>query len=222
MSYKKNMLLVDKTNKFLNTHNGRDKLCRTLQFGSKFVSLELEKRGETDYSKRLLGLSNNTSTARKVFRLFKSLSFIQNAINSYFDERDTILKVTTVSQNFCFAIWLYYDHFIWAGKVGLLKSDLTVVTKRSNLFWLAGLILAIIKQTYLLNQTFQLKKENFQVLTSNQVELSLELIRNIFDVPIPLTGLNEKAAQKISPSIVALLATFSSLIGFYQAWIKIK
>lgn len=99
---------------------------------------------------------------------------------------------------------------------------MTVVTKRSNLFWLAGLILAIIKQTYLLNQTFQLKKENFQVLTSNQVELSLELIRNIFDVPIPLTGLNEKAAQKISPSIVALLATFSSLIGFYQAWIKIK
>lgn len=33
------MLLVDKTNKFLNTHNGRDKLCRTLQFGSKFVVL---------------------------------------------------------------------------------------------------------------------------------------------------------------------------------------
>jgi len=221
---KQTQQLIDKTIKFLNTHNGRDKLCRTMQFGSKFASLQLENYGETDYSKRLMAVSNSTSTGRKLFRLFKSLNFIQAAVNAYLEELDPVVKVTSVVQNFCLAVWLYYDHFIWAGKAGLLKGDLTVIGRRSNAFWLVAMLVAIVKQIYLLQQAQKLaKRDNKQVSRAGtQLEIIIELLRNVFDVPLPLTALSEGAAQTISPSTVSLLATLSSIIGFYQVWTKIK
>lgn len=48
---------------YLNKAEARDKICRTIQYGSKFLS-----NGEPGTAQ---GVEKSTSLARKVFRLFK-------------------------------------------------------------------------------------------------------------------------------------------------------
>lgn len=207
---------ITKTVKYLETHNGRDKLCRTLQYSSRFFTWYLAKHNEIDASKRFANLENGASMARKIFRLAKSISHFQNAFNTLNNETDTVVKSTMVVQQFSLGLWLLYDHVIWAGKLNLIKTDkMPIYTRRANIFWLIAMLMGIIKTLYALQRV---KRGD----NDKKRELSLELVRNIMDVPIPLTGLNQRVAAAIPTGIVGLFGTITSLIGIYQAWSKIK
>lgn len=95
--------------------------------------------------------------------------------------------------------------------------------------------LGIVKSVYLLQQTQQLiaqqssssapaqqKAETIESLRRRQFEFFLELSRNIFDVPIPLTGLSQSVAAVIPTGVVGLCGTVSSIIGIQQVWSKTK
>jgi hypothetical protein len=51
-----------------------------------------------------------------LFRFAKSISQIQAALKAYYDENDPLVRFTTVIQQVCLALWLFYDHIIWAGE----------------------------------------------------------------------------------------------------------
>lgn len=60
-------------------------------------------------------------------------------------ETDSVVKLTTVVQNICLAMWLYYDHIILGAKVGFLKMDVTNQSRRSNIFWLIAMVCGMSK-----------------------------------------------------------------------------
>jgi hypothetical protein len=84
-----------------------------------------------------------------------------------------------------------------------------------------------LKSAYLLQATQALvpkaiKEGTLEPLRKKQSELTLELLRNLIDVPIPLTGLSAPVARVIPTGIVGLCGMISSLIGIYQAYGKTK
>ncbi len=217
---------VNKTIKFLDTHNGRDKIVRTIQYASRFLTWYLAQHNSADASKRFKTLEDSASMSRKVFRLAKFIAHFQSASKTFLEESDGVVKLTTVIQQLALALWLLYDHVIWAGKLGLVKTDrLPSYTRRANIFWLIAMVMGIAKCSYQLQQSqavaLRTTGTNKAELRKRQFEILLELIRNIFDVPIPLTALNQRAAL-IPSGIVGLSGTFTSLIGAYQVWTKIK
>jgi len=165
--------------------------------------------------------------ARKMFRLAKSISFLQAAWKAFLQETDPIVRGTSTIQNLCLALWLFYDHVIWATKVGLMTSDVVAHTKKSNVFWLISMICGVIKSLYLLQQTEQLasrtnKIESLEQLRQKQHEYFLEFFRNALDMAIPITGLSKRAAEVFPAGLVGLCGTITSLIGIYQVWGKTK
>jgi hypothetical protein len=50
----------------------------------------------------------------------------------------------------------------------------------------------------------------------------VELIRNLFDLPIPIHALSPSFQQRVPVGLVGLSGAFTSLIGIYQLWIKTK
>jgi len=220
--------------KFLETTSGRDKIARLLQYGSRFFSWYLLNytKEYSGYSKNFSALETQSSLARKLFRLAKSLQTFQAAWKSFTGENDLVLAATTVIQNIGLGLWLLYDHVIWANKIGFWKNPnidalVPIYQRRSNIFWLIAMVAGIVKSAYLLQQTQQLanntsKAETLDSLRKRQFEYLLELFRNIFDVPIPLTALNQQVGKTIPVGIVGLFGSVSSIIGLYQVWVKTR
>jgi len=223
-------LVADNYNRFLRlleTTNGRDKTVRLLQYGSRFLSWWLLNQSKPELAKRFSNLESHSSLSRKVFRLLKSLSYVQAAWKTMGQEEDSVVQSTGVVQNICLALWLYYDHIIWAAKIGLVQKDVAPQTRKANIFWLIAMIMGIVKSAYQLNITQQLslstqKPEALDALNKRKQEYVLELLRNLLDVPIPLTALNQQAAAAIPTGIVGLCGTITSIIGMQQVWSKTK
>jgi hypothetical protein len=89
------------------------------------------------------------------------------------------------------------------------------------------MIAGIAKATYLIHITQQLahtttKADMVESLRKRQSEFSLELVRNLLDLPIPVTSLSPRLAAVFPTGLVGLCGTLSSLIGIHQVWSKIK
>src|SRR4051794_38268776 len=101
---------ITKAVKFLETTNGRDKIVRTIQYGSRFLSWYLANHNQLDTSKKFGTLENAASMARKIFRFAKSIAHFQSALVTFKEEQDFVVQITTVIQQLCLAFWLLYDH----------------------------------------------------------------------------------------------------------------
>jgi len=218
-------ITLNKLVKYLDNLNGRDKIARTIQYGAKFLAWWLLANNKVDLSKRLVTLENSSSMSRKLFRLAKSISLIQSASKAFKEENDALVKATTVVQQLSLALWLVYDHAIWAGKLGLVQTDVAAHSKKSNTFWLISMIMGVVKSTYLLQQTQRLaaetsKANTLESLRKRQFEFLLELLRNLFDMPIPLSALSPRL--QIPPGFVGACGLFTSLIGVSQVWSMIN
>lgn len=162
-----------------------------------------------------------------MFRLFKTIHFLDTLVKNFFQEKDSFVRSISVLQNLCLSIWMVYDNVIWAGKTGLVKLDLNPISRKSNTFWLASMICGIIKSLYLLNKYQQqiidpsLKKEDIRSFQTKQMDTAEDLIRLTLDTSIPLTSINAQASQLIPTGIVGLLGTITSIIGIHQAWKKL-
>jgi len=210
---------------FLDNLNGRDKVCRTIQYGSKFLAWWLIANNNSELSKRFLTLENSAAMSRKIFRLAKSISLIQSASKTFNDEKNLVVNATTVLQQLCLAMWLFYDHAVWAGKLGLVQTDIAGHTRKSNSFWLVSMIMGVAKNAYLLHQTHMLaaettKANTLELLRKRQVESLLELLRNFFDIIIPLSTLAPRL--QIPTGLVGASGLFTSIIGMWQVWCKLK
>eukprot|EP01117_Protostelium_nocturnum_P002313 TRINITY_DN12977_c0_g1_i1.p1 TRINITY_DN12977_c0_g1~~TRINITY_DN12977_c0_g1_i1.p1 ORF type:complete len:264 (+),score=71.25 TRINITY_DN12977_c0_g1_i1:101-793(+) len=218
---------VSKLVRFLETVAGRDKIVRLFQYSSKFLAWWLVNNNRLDSSKKFSSVESSASIARKVFRLLKSLGHLQTAKSSWEKEKDLVVKFTTVAQNLFLAAWLYYDHILLFNKIGLISRDTKPVSKKSNTFWLLAMIMAIVRAAYYIHDTQNTarnatKPETLESIRQRQTEYSLELVKNVIDLPIPLSGLSPRFASVFPSGLVGLCGTVSSFIGVHQVWGKIK
>lgn len=115
--------------KFLNTSEGRDKGFKFMQYWCQFLawytlgSKKLWPGSKDVISKRFEKIRSSTSTARKFFKLFNFLTFIQLAIKICVLEKDIVKKGLVFVRFIGLAGYFWFDHVNWASKVGIANGD---------------------------------------------------------------------------------------------------
>ncbi|CAG0900239.1 unnamed protein product [Darwinula stevensoni] len=141
------------------------------------------------------------------------------------DIKDPVMRVLSFVAQISQAGYLSADHMAWLGQVGLVRVN----TSRCNRFisrcWLVLLLANIGKSLYELYGLYQLwampPKQRWispgtdflafiQYVTNHHRTLVVDLLRNAFDLPLPLSSLGK---LDMSPSMVGLFGTISSLLG---------
>lgn len=138
--------VLDRFTKFLSTNNGRDKLNKLLQYGSKMAAHHLESSppspsqspspppsvNNKEWIERLTRFEGGVAAGRKVSRFYRFLPgyvslvrFIQKCISSASRPSmtlDLVLEALDVAQKVSVANYFLLDTCSWGAKLGVLSS----------------------------------------------------------------------------------------------------
>lgn len=163
----------DKTDRWIQLWNqteGRDKISKCIQYGSRFLAWYLNKKSE--WIPKLQGLQAVTGDSRKIFRLGKF-------INEYAKIRQTVRGLSLSPKNKFnsddmnklindsllilsrtgFMIYWIYDGLNILSKIKFLKGDTKKLIKRAALAWFIGLIAALALELRKLHALVQQHRE---------------------------------------------------------------
>jgi hypothetical protein len=99
--------------KLLDSNNGRDKLSKFIQYSARFIKWELERfhPERKELMTRFVSLEKGTANARKLVRLFRSLSYLQKIYQTVVNKKvlltqslllnSIILLFSLVTSNLC-------------------------------------------------------------------------------------------------------------------------
>ncbi|KAL8495353.1 hypothetical protein ACS0TY_019493 [Phlomoides rotata] len=210
---------------YLNKAEARDKICRAIQYGSKFLS-----NGEPGTAQNV---DKTTSLARKVFRLFKFINDLHALISPTAPGTPLPLILLGKSKNALLSTFLFLDQIVWLGRTGIYKNkERTELLGRISLFcWLGssicttlvevgeiGRLSASIKKLEKekeLKDTDKNKNEQYRSNLQKSNDRSLALVKSILDTGVA-AGLLQLAPGKITPRVTGALGFASSLISCYQ------
>lgn len=218
------------------TTAGKDKIFRLIQYLSRFVWHNLERRENLrDAVARLKILESAFSSFRKLLRLGKSLETLHGALRTRLLP-DLVLRVTLTLSRIYQTFYLLVDHIIWIGRVGLYDINKAKWSDYSNKFWLGSIILNLIRDVYeifqiaqkqvrcrtpepCLYKTFPIIKTMYDSIPVTRPVVAFaeghrdvfwDSLKNFCDIWIPLTSLGH---TKLSPGMVGLLGSVSSFAG---------
>lgn len=88
--------------KLLDSNNGRDKLSKFIQYSARFIKWELSRfhPERKELMTRFASLEKGTANARKLVRLFRSLSYLQK------------IHQTVVNKKVLLIEWLFINYFV--------------------------------------------------------------------------------------------------------------
>ncbi|XP_018056678.1 PREDICTED: peroxisomal membrane protein 11B [Atta colombica] len=196
---------------------GRDKLIRLLQYGSRAYWYYAQNVHSTRYSAEILrSLEFTFSSFRKLLRFGRCLDSVYSALKMM-KYPDPIVRITLTMAKMANALYLLADHFIWIGRVGILRVDLEKWNKVANKYWLLTIVMSLIRDIYEIIKILEHKKNVFKqyyILSclKNHKEITMDTVKNGCDLFIPLTALG---VTKCTPGTIGLLGMISSLIGLY-------
>uniref|UniRef100_T1JI86 Peroxisomal membrane protein 11B n=1 Tax=Strigamia maritima TaxID=126957 RepID=T1JI86_STRMM len=196
---------------------GRDRIIRLLQYGSKFIWWYLEKgRKDPLWIVRIKDLEYSLSTARKIFRLGRFLDTLNAALKSL-HLQELSLRTTITFSKISSALYLLTDHIIWFGRVGLMAVDKSKWTQQSNKFWLLSITFSLIRDLMELWHVLETQKNPKRPISSpmlkclrDRKDLTIDTVKNCCDVFIPATNLG---FCNLSPGTIGLLGVVSSALG---------
>ncbi|KAL8162500.1 hypothetical protein V2J09_013989 [Rumex salicifolius] len=224
---------------YLNKAEARDKICRAIQYGSKFLSDG--KPGPAQ------NVDKSTSLARKVFRLFKFLNDLNALISPAPKGTPLPLILLGKSKNIFLSTFLFLDQIIWLGRTGVYKNAekveklgkislycflgstvcTTLVefrfihspsTTKSSMFQL-GEVGRLSKQLKKLDRHLKgsdkYENEEYRGKLEKSNQRSLALFKSALDVVVAV-GLLRLAPEKITPRVTGALGFTTSLISCYQ------
>lgn len=214
--------------KFNSHTQARDKIYRTVQYGSRFALWYLSQQtGHSRLEEKLQKLEAALALSRKLFRMGNCLELSQKALEALSTPHHLMRLLGVSAQGFK-AIWLILDHIIWFGKVDIIQINHATWNKWSSWSWLIALasatILDLIKLTRLQAKVeaemLQQKSAGShpEVLSQFKIEkhnMQLTFWRDFCDLFIPLSSLHYA-----NSGLGAFCGLLSSLIGFQQEWEK--
>ncbi|MCD7461167.1 Peroxisomal biogenesis factor [Datura stramonium] len=208
---------------YLNKAEARDKICRAIQYGSKFLS-----NGEPGTAQNV---DKSTSLARKVFRLFKFINDLHGLISPSAPGTPLPLILLGKSKNALLSTFLFLDQFVWLGRTGIYKNkERTELIGRISLFcWMGSSICTTLveigelgrlsasmkKLEKELKNSDKYKNEQYQSKLQKSNERSLALIKAGIDIVVAV-GLLQLAPKKVTPRVTGAFGFVSSLISCYQ------
>ncbi|KAL6499312.1 Peroxisomal biogenesis factor [Orobanche hederae] len=208
---------------YLNKAEARDKICRAIQYGSKFLS-----NGQPGTAQNV---DKSTSLARKVFRLFKFINDLHALISPNAPGTPLPLILLGKSKNALLSTFLFLDQIVWLGRTGIYKNkERTELIGRVSLFcWLGSSICTTLveigeigrlsaslkKLEKELKNTDKNKNEQYQSKLQKSNDRSLALVKAAMDLGVAV-GLLQLAPKKVTPRVTGALGFASSLISCYQ------
>ncbi|CAO2835035.1 unnamed protein product [Amaranthus hypochondriacus] len=208
---------------YLNKAEARDKICRAIQYGSKFLS-----DGQPGTAQNV---DKSTSLARKVFRLFKFVNDLHALINPAPAGTPLPIVLLGKSKNALLSTFLFLDQFVWLGRSGIYKNKerTDLIAKISLYCWMGSSVcnsLAEISELGRLAASMKkLEKElkgsdknqneKYRAKVKNYNDRSLALIKSALDIVVA-AGLLQLAPKKITPRVTGAFGFATSLISCYQ------
>ncbi|XP_031564566.1 peroxisomal membrane protein 11A-like [Actinia tenebrosa] len=205
---------------------GRDKLCRTIQYGSRLSGYLLEKAGASkDLIQNAKNLDKHASTSRKIFRLGKSLDMYIGFVKASSISHDNVLRVLIMCRRMTYVVYYLIDHMTWAARVGLIKSDPKSWSKFQAKFWIIALVFSLLRNIYdLMNLLFAPKEKvdgekAIQKSPAQKVmqrpDMVLDLVKNSADFLLPF---NVLGIVQLNTGTSGLLGLISSIAGSLPIW----
>lgn len=217
---------------YLSKAEARDKICRAIQYGSKFLSGG-EKGVAQDVDKA-------TSQARKVFRLLKSVQELQNLLTPAPKSTPLPLVLLGRVKSALMATFLALDQIVWLGRSGIYKNKerTDLISKLSLYCWMSGTTTTSvieICELYRLSAAFQKQERELRRLgergaslaEENQVkdqqlanaaksrDRSLSLVKSLLDIVVAV-GLLQLTPKTVTPRVTGAIGFLTSLISCYQ------
>ncbi|EYU32055.1 hypothetical protein ABFS82_02G157200 [Erythranthe guttata] len=208
---------------YLSKGEARDKICRAIQYGSKFVS-----NGEPGTAQNV---DKTTSLARKVFRLFKFINDLHALVSPNAPGTPLPLILLGKSKNALLSTFLFLDQIVWLGRTGIYKNkERTELLGRISLFcWLGSSVCTTLveigeigrlsastkKLEKALKNTDKYKNEEYQSKVKKSNERTIALVKAGLDLVVAV-GLLQLAPKKITPRVTGAFGFTSSLISCYQ------
>ncbi|CAL5036423.1 unnamed protein product [Urochloa decumbens] len=208
---------------YLNKAEARDKICRAIQYGSKFLS-----NGEPGPAQNV---DKSTSLARKVFRLFKFVNDLHALISPPAKGTPLPLILLGKSKNAMLSTFLFLDQIVWAGRTGIYKNKeraeflsriafycflgsntCTTIIELAELQRLSKSMKKLEKE---LKHQELYKNEQYRMKLQKSNERLLALIKSSLDIVVAV-GLLQLAPKKVTPRVTGAFGFASSLIACYQ------
>ncbi|XP_067287283.1 peroxisomal membrane protein 11C [Pseudorasbora parva] len=220
----------------LESYRGRDKVIRTLCYGSQLVGGVLAgKNSQSSLGKSLLLFSAQLSHCRTTLRLFDDLSMLGYS-TSYglgASEEDALVRWMSILNNVADQLYYPCEHIAWAADAELIKTKSDRWWVLSTGLWGMSLILGIlrsIRSILILKrkvQKFQRSgsAESREEAFSQKAALRKQIRGEVFSILSSLADLSNAIhwmppgflwAGRFPPWLVGLMGTASSLIGLLQ------
>ncbi|KAL0866874.1 hypothetical protein Bca101_045992 [Brassica carinata] len=211
---------------YLNKAEARDKICRAIQFGSKFLSGGKPGTAQT--------VDKNTSLARKVFRLFKFLNDFQCLISPAPKGTPLPLVLLGKSRHALLFTYFFVDQFVWLGRSGIYKNKILteLIGGFANFCWLGSsicnvaieIIELIMLSSYMKKKKIEKElkddeKKNHDELHHAKLQKSKErilaLVKSSMDI-VTVIGLLRLAPFIVTTRVTGGFGFITSLISCYQ------
>ncbi|CAN6836439.1 unnamed protein product [Brassica oleracea] len=214
---------------YLNKAEARDKLCRAIQYGSKFLS-----GGQPGTAQNV---DKSTSLARKVFRLFKFVNDLHGLISHVPKGTPLPLVLLGKSKNALLSTFLFLDQIVWLGRSGIYKNkERAELLGRISLFcWMGSSVCTTLVELGEIGRlSSSMKKiekgltngnkyqdEEYRAKLKKSNERSLALIKSAMDIVVA-AGLLQLSPEKITPRVTGAFGFITSIISCYQVLKKPK
>jgi hypothetical protein len=215
---------------YLNKAETRDKICRAIQYGSKFLSA-----GEPGVAQNV---DKTTSLARKVFRLAKTLNELQALLSPAPKSTPLPIVLLGKAKNALVGTFLFLDQIVWAGRTGIYqdKQRLDLLSRISLFCWMAGTscttVAEIAEIARLGAATKKVEKELKRAKGTGTIEenklreqrkanlkksreRSLNLIKSALDIVVAV-GLLQLAPRTVNARVTGGFGFITSAISCYQ------
>ncbi|KAE8693817.1 Peroxisomal membrane protein 11E [Hibiscus syriacus] len=208
---------------YLNKAEARDKICRAIQYGSKFLS-----NGQPGTAQNV---DKSTSLARKVFRLFKFVNDLHGLISPVPQGTPLPLVLLGKSKNALLSTFLFLDQIVWLHRSGIYKNKeraellgqislfcwmgSSICTTLVELGELGRLSLSMKKLEKNLKNCDKYKNEEYRAKLQKSNERTLALVKAGMDIVVAV-GLLQLAPKKVTPRVTGAFGFVTSLISCYQ------
>ncbi|XP_063229938.1 peroxisomal membrane protein 11C-like isoform X2 [Bacillus rossius redtenbacheri] len=213
--------------KLLATHGGRDKFVRTLCYASRFCATIVPSKQLAD---SLNSIGKEMSGCRTTLRLFDDIPMLNHVLSYGLgkEDEDLVVRILTVVGNAVDVVYYPFEHAAWAADHRLLSLDSRPLWTATSFCWAISMYLDLLK--YLRHMAIIRRHKSrvsradcdtraaLTTLMAQQRREQLAMCRCVLDLIHAVHTLPEGVlwSGKLSPRLVALVGTLSSLLGLYM------
>ncbi|XP_041646725.1 peroxisomal membrane protein 11C [Cheilinus undulatus] len=217
----------------LETYRGRDKVIRTLCYGSQLVGGALSRKAETEVTSQQLGkslllFSAQLSHCRTVLRLFDDLSMLaySHGYGLGGTEEDPGVRWISVLNNLADQLYYPCEHIAWAADAELIKVKSDKWWLLCTVLWGTSLLLGILRSLrVLLLLKKKLRKHGREGDQHSRSQLRGQMRGELLSVLGSMADLSNAIhwmppgflwAGRFPNWLVGLMGTVSSVVGLIK------